>query len=57
MVSALRNLPSASGGTCAIVVESLKNGSLPNFLLDGQASVLEDVMEIEPSLQGPISAN
>jgi len=37
------------------IVESLKNGSLPNFLLDGQASVLEDVMEIEPSLQGPIS--
>lgn len=36
------------------VVEGLKTGELPNFLLDGQASVLEDVMEIDPSLYSSI---
>ncbi|CAN5338054.1 hypothetical protein BH10CYA1_BH10CYA1_16020 [soil metagenome] len=32
------------------VIEGLNSGDLPNFLLDGQASVLEDVLEIDPTL-------
>ncbi len=36
------------------VIESLTAGELPNFLLDGQASVLEDVVEIDPTLYTPI---
>ncbi|MBS1954675.1 MAG: hypothetical protein JST89_10835 [Cyanobacteria bacterium SZAS-4] len=32
------------------VIEGLNSGELPNFLLDGQASVLEDVLEIDPTL-------
>jgi mannosylglycerate hydrolase len=36
------------------VIEGLTSGELPNFLLDGQASVLEDVLEIDPTLYTPI---
>jgi mannosylglycerate hydrolase len=36
------------------VIEGLNSGELPNFLLDGQASVLEDVLEIDPTLYTPI---
>jgi mannosylglycerate hydrolase len=36
------------------VIKGLNSGELPNFLLDGQASVLEDVLEIDPSLYLPI---
>ena len=32
------------------VIEGLNSGELPNFLLDGQASVLEDVLEVDPTL-------
>ena len=36
------------------VIARLESGALPNFLLDGQASVLEDVLEIDPSLAEPL---
>lgn len=36
------------------VIAGLNAGELPNFLLDGQASVLEDVLEIDPTLCTPI---
>jgi hypothetical protein len=36
------------------VIDGLNSGELPNFLLDGQASVLEDVFEVDPSLYLPI---
>ena len=38
------------------IIAKLKNGDLPNFLLDGQACVLQDVLEIEPDLAEPIRA-
>jgi alpha-mannosidase/mannosylglycerate hydrolase len=33
------------------IVKRLESGELPNFLLDGQAAILEDVLEIDPTLQ------
>lgn len=37
------------------VVERLESEELPNFTLDGQSCLLEDVTEIDPSLAGKIS--
>ncbi|HEY9773450.1 MAG TPA: hypothetical protein V6C81_06540 [Planktothrix sp.] len=36
------------------IIQHLQSGDLPNFLLDGQACVLEDVVEIDPSLAQPL---
>lgn len=36
------------------VVKKLETGELPNFLFDGQASPLEDVLEIDPGLTNRI---
>lgn len=33
------------------VLDGLANDSLPNFLLDGQALALEDIIEVEPDLE------
>ena len=37
-----------------IIIAKLSTGELPNFLLDGQACVLQDVLEIDAGLAEPI---